>query len=73
MCRIFDLWENIRPQLVRAVFKRAAFMTRYGRITFNEAMAMHAWYRCEYMEALSELIREEQDQSGGLTPDLLEG
>ena len=57
---ILKAWEDVREDLPKRVFKNLAFMTRYGRIGYEEAMRIPAWERSMYLESLSETIREEK-------------
>ena len=57
---ILKTWEDVREDLPKRVFKNLAFMTRYGRIGYEEAMRIPAWERSMYLELLSEIIREEK-------------
>jgi len=69
---VLRTWEAWRPTLPHDVMKRTAWMTRYGRIGYREAMEMPAWERRTYCDALQELIEEEKRESGGLSADLLD-
>jgi len=46
-------------QLQKDIWKRIAFCTRYGRIGLKEALDMEAREASEFLEALGELIEQE--------------
>jgi len=57
---IIDAWERSKEDILETTFKNIAYMTRYGRIGYEEAMRIPAWERAHYMKSLDELISEER-------------
>lgn len=57
---IVKAWEDIREDFLHRTFKNIAYMTRYGRIGYEEAMRIPAWERSWYLESINELLSEER-------------
>jgi len=64
---IIDAWKKAREDIVKTTFKNIAYMTRYGRIGYEEAMRIPAWERAHFLESINELIHEERP--GSLNPE----
>jgi hypothetical protein len=60
--------EDIKSSVRENIFDRLSFMTRYGRIGYEEAKRITNWERHHYMQAVGKLIDEEAKKFGGLMP-----
>jgi len=61
---IIRAWEAHRRDFIRERFRRVAFMTRYGHIGYEEALAIPAWEGRMFREAIDWLLESESKKTG---------
>ena len=58
-------WSKLDLDLhIRRVWKRVAYMTRYGHISLEEAVSLDLPSISSYLDALSEIVSEENKGKG---------
>lgn len=59
-------WQQRDPEeVLEQLWKRVAYATRYGRIGLEEAMGLDQHALGAFLQALSEIVADENKQGGG--------